>query len=258
MDNRLQHHIQCQAGDVGRYAILTGDPGRCLKIARHFNSYQKIAENREFMTYTGFLENEKVSVTSTGIGGPSATIAMEELVNLGADTFIRVGTSGGLNLNITSGDLAIPTGAIRTEGASKEYLPLEFPAVPDYAVLVALVEAAKNLQYRYHAGVVRCRDAFYGEEDPEHRPLSHELIKKSEAWISAGAIASEMESAALFIAASVLRVRMGTVLLIAGSYVRKKLGLANPRVDDPGKAIEVGIEAIKILISRDKENAQRK
>lgn len=166
-DKDRQYHVQLEEGDVGRYVILTGDPKRCQKIAEHFEDALPVADSREFTTYTGYLEGEKVSVTSTGIGGPSAAIALEELANVGADTFIRVGTSGGMQLEVKSGDLVIATGAVRMEGTSKEYAPVEFPAVSDFHITNALVEAAENLKFPYHVGVVECKDSFYGQHAPQ-------------------------------------------------------------------------------------------
>ena len=150
-EHELQFHIKCKAGDVGRYVLLPGDPGRCEIIASHFDNPVKIQSNREYTTYTGTLLGEKVSVCSTGIGGPSAVIAMEELTKIGADTFVRVGTCGGIKLDVKSGDVVIATGAIRHEGASREYAPIEFPAVADYEVLTALVDAARDLGVRISA-----------------------------------------------------------------------------------------------------------
>ena len=141
------YHIQVAPGEVGRYVILPGDPKRCEKIARHFDDAKLIADNREFTTYTGTLDGVKVSVTSTGIGGPSAAIAMEELKRCGADTFIRVGTCGGMALDVKGGDLVIATGAIRAEGTSREYAPIEFPAVADFDVVCALTEAGQALPH---------------------------------------------------------------------------------------------------------------
>lgn len=164
-----------QTGDVGRYVILPGDPKRCEKIAKHFEDAKLVADNREFVTYTGYLEGEKVSVTSTGIGGPSASIAMEELVQCGADTFVRVGTCGGIDLDVKGGDIVIATGAVRMEGTSREYAPIEYPAVADLEVANALVAAAKELGFTYHTGVVQCKDAFYGQHEPERMPVSYEL-----------------------------------------------------------------------------------
>lgn len=181
-DKDRQYHVQLEEGDVGRYVILTGDPKRCQKIAEHFEDALPVADSREFTTYTGYLEGEKVSVTSTGIGGPSAAIALEELANVGADTFIRVGTSGGMQLEVKSGDLVIATGAVRMEGTSKEYAPVEFPAVSDFHITNALVEAAENLKIPYHVGVVECKDSFYGQHAPQTKPVGYELLNKWNAW----------------------------------------------------------------------------
>ena len=178
----LQYHVQIRPGDVGKYVILPGDPKRSAKIAAHFDDAKLIADNREYVTYTGYLDGEKVSVTSTGIGGPSASIAMEELVKCGADTFLRVGTCGGIDLDVKGGDIVVATGAIRMEGTSKEYAPIEFPAVADLDVTNALIKACKTLGMNYHAGVVQCKDAFYGQHDPEIMPVSYELLNKWEAW----------------------------------------------------------------------------
>ena len=186
-----QYHIQAGKGEVGRYVILPGDPKRCVKIAQYFDDPVLVADNREYITYTGFLDGVKVSVTSTGIGGPSASIAMEELVNCGADTFIRVGTSGGIQPEVKSADVVIATGAIRMEGTSREYAPIEFPAVADLSVVNALVEAAKELGQPFHTGVVQCKDAFYGQHSPERMPVSYELLNKWEAWKRLGCLASE-------------------------------------------------------------------
>ena len=177
-----QYHINCAAGDVGRYCILPGDPGRCEAIAALFDDAKFVSQNREYVIYTGTLLGEKVSVCSTGIGGPSAAIAMEELVAIGADTFIRVGTCGGIDINVQSGDIVVATGAVRFEGTSREYAPIEFPAVSDLGIANALVKAAKNLGKTCHAGVVQCKDSFYGQHSPARMPVSYELLDKWEAW----------------------------------------------------------------------------
>ena len=249
----LQYHIQVKPGDVGRYVILPGDPKRCEKIAQYFENPQLIADSREYVTYTGYLEGVKVSVTSTGIGGPSAAIALEELVKAGADTFIRVGTSGGMDINVKGGDIVVATGAIRMEGTSKEYAPIEFPAVANYEVVNALVDAAKSLNKDYHVGVVQCKDSFYGQHSPETKPVSYELMNKWDAWLRCGALASEMESAALFIAASYLRVRIGSTFLVIANQEREKAGLENNQVHDTESAIKVTIEALRNLIKKDQQ-----
>ncbi|MBD5095789.1 MAG: uridine phosphorylase [Lachnospiraceae bacterium] len=250
----LQYHLQIRPGDVGRYVILPGDPKRCEKIASHFDEPKLIADSREFVTYTGYLDGEKVSVTSTGIGGPSASIAMEELVLCGADTFVRVGTCGGIDIDVKGGDIVVATGAIRMEGTSREYAPIEFPAVANLDVTNALVGAAGKLGYTFHTGVVQCKDAFYGQHEPERMPVSYELLNKWEAWKRLGVKASEMESAALFVVASHLGVRCGSNFLVVGNQERNAAGLSNPIVHDTESAIKVGIEAIRILIEQDKQD----
>ena len=248
----LQYHIQVGPGGVGKYVILPGDPKRCARIAAHFENAEMIADSREFVTYTGYLDGVKVSVTSTGIGGPSASIAMEELVKCGADTFIRVGTCGGIDLKVESGDLVIASGAIRMEGTSREYAPIEFPAVADFEVTTALRNAAEKLGQPYHVGVVQCKDSFYGQHTPEIKPVSYELLNKWEAWKRLGCLASEMESAALFVVGSYLRVRVGSVFVVLANQERAKAGLVNPVVHDTEMAITVAVEAIRDMIKKDK------
>lgn len=252
-DPNKQYHIQVGKGDVGRYVIMPGDPKRCEKIAKYFDNAQLVADSREYVTYTGYLDGVKVSVTSTGIGGPSASIAMEELVNCGADTFVRIGTCGGMQLEVKSGDVVVATGAIRMEGTSKEYAPIEFPAVADLDVTNALREAAREKGCAHHVGVVQCKDAFYGQHCPERMPVSYELLAKWEAWKRMGCLASEMESAALFIAASHLKVRCGSCFLVVANQEREKEGLDNPVVHDTDLAIQVAVEGIRKLIKEDQK-----
>lgn len=247
----LQYHLQIRKGDVGRYVIMPGDPKRCAKIAAYFDDAVLVADSREYVTYTGYLDGVKVSVTSTGIGGPSASIAMEELVNCGADTFIRIGTCGGMDIDVKGGDIVVATGAIRMEGTSKEYAPIEFPAVANLDVTNALIAAAREGGYTCHAGVVQCKDAFYGQHEPETKPVSYELLNKWEAWLRLGCKASEMESAALFIVASYLRVRAGSTFLVVGNQERDKAGLENPIVHDTESAIKTAVEAVRLLIKQD-------
>lgn len=249
----LQYHVGLRKGDVGKYVILPGDPKRCAKIAKHFDDAKLIADSREYVTYTGYLDGVKVSVTSTGIGGPSASIALEELVRVGADTFLRVGTCGGMQTEIMGGDLVIATGAIRMEGTSKEYAPIEFPAVANLEITNALVQAAKELNKKYHVGIVQCKDAFYGQHEPETKPVDYELVNKWNAWVRLGCKASEMESAALFVVGDYLRVRVGSSFLVVANQEREKLGLENPVIHDTEAAIEVTVQAIRNLIKQDKE-----
>ena len=251
-ENDKQYHIQVGEGEIGRYVILPGDPKRCEKIAGFFDEAKLVADSRRYGTYTGYLEGTKVSVTSTGIGGPSAAIAMEELVKAGADTFLRIGTCGGMQTDVLSGDIVIANGAVRMEGTSKEYAPIEFPAVPDIQIVNALIKGAESLKQTYHVGVVQCKDSFYGQHSPETKPAGYELLNKWEAWKQMGCLASEMESAALFIVAASLRVRAGTCLLVLANQEREKAGLDNPVVHDTDMAIRVTVEALKALIRSEK------
>ncbi len=248
-----QYHTNVGTGDVGKYVILPGDPKRCSKIAAYFDDAKLVADSREYVTYTGFIDGEKVSVTSTGIGGASASIAMEELVKCGADTFIRVGTCGGIDLDVKGGDVVIATGAIRAEGTSKEYAPIEFPAVANLDVTCALKKAAETLGYPKHVGVVQCKDSFFGQHEPEKMPVSYDLLNKWNAWKMLGTKASEMESAALFICASARNVRCGSIFLTVANQERALKGLENIQVHDTDRAIRCAIEAIRILIKEDKK-----
>ena len=248
-----QFHIRCKPGDVGRYVFLPGDPGRCEAIASHFDNPVHVGMNREYNIYTGTLLGEKVSVCSTGIGGPSAAIAMEELAAIGADTFIRVGTCGGIDLEVLPGDVVVATGAIRFEHTSMDDAPIEFPAVSDFGIAMALQAAAKDLGYRVHTGVVQCKDSFYGQHAPEKSPVYYELLNKWESWKRLGVKASEMESAALFVVAAALGVRCGSCFHAVWNQEREKAGMFMPMTEDTSGAIRVGIEAMKRLIAQDQQ-----
>ena len=255
-ETEKQFHIHCTEGDVGRYVILPGDPGRCEAIAQHFDNPVHIGMNREYNIWTGYLLGEKVSVCSTGIGGPSASIAMEELHNIGADTFIRVGTCGGIAMDIMPDDVVVANGAIRFEHTSLEYAPIEFPAVPDFDVTAALKAAGEELGYNTHVGVVQCKDSFYGQHSPEKSPVYYELLNKWESWKRLGVKASEMESAALFVVAAALGVRCGSCFHVVWNQEREKAGLYMPMSENTSAAIKVGIEALKKIIAADQAKAK--
>lgn len=246
-----EFHLKIKKGDVGRYVILPGDPGRCEKIAGYLDDAHFVASNREYTIYTGHLDGQMVSVCSTGIGGPSAAIAMEELSHVGANTFIRVGTSGGMAPKVLGGDLVIATGAIRAEGTGREYAPIEFPAVANFDVVGALKKAAKESGSPFHVGVVQCKDSFYGEHDPESMASSHELKAKWDAWLRCGALASEMESAALFVVGAVRDLRVGTVLTVFGNQTRREMGLSDELKFDTDLAVRVAVAAMRELIKED-------
>jgi uridine phosphorylase len=253
-EEALQYHIQLKRGDVGRYVFLPGDPGRCERIAAFFDGPEFISRNREYTTYTGTLLGEKVSVVSTGIGCPSTAIAVEELIMIGADTFIRVGTSGGMQPDTKTGDIAIVTAAIRDEGTTQHYLPIEFPAVADIDVVHAMREGAKRLGLPYQVGITQSKDSFYGEVEADRMPIAGKLHKRWKAWVEGGAICSEMESAAIFILASIHRKRAGGVMMMVAAGE----GLPD---DEEGKelfhgdrAIRAAVEGVKILIEMDSKS----
>ena len=249
----VMFHLKLKKGDVGRYVLLPGDPGRCEAIASHFDNPKLMGYNREYKTYTGTLLGEKVSVTSTGIGCPSTAIAVEELVQLGADTFIRVGSSGGMQPAERPGDLAIITAAIRDEGTTLHYMPIEFPAVADVEVVMALKEAATRLHNRYFLGITQSKDSFYGQHQPERMPVASWLQDRWKAWKMGGAICSEMESAVLFILGSIYRKRTGGVMLIMGNQEADDPLVRQGIKDNLDDLIATAIESVKILIQKDKE-----
>jgi len=240
-----QYHTQTQQGDVGRYVLMPGDPGRVPLIAGRLENAVHIATNREYVTYTGWLEGEKVSVTSTGIGCPSSAIAVEELYRCGADTFIRVGTSGSLQPGTKSNDLAIVTGAIRHEGASLHYMPIEFPALCDLEIVQAMRSAVQRLGVRYQVGISHSKDSFYGEVEPERSANSEQLKDLWRAWQIGGAICSEMEISTICVVSSILRARAGGIMAMHGEGEFGPLdGL-----------IIAAVESVRELIKLDKEKA---
>jgi uridine phosphorylase len=250
MNDAVMHHIDLKRGDVGRYVLLPGDPGRCELIASYFDDPVLVAHKREYKTYTGTLLGEKVSVTSTGIGCPSTAIAMEELIMIGADTFIRVGTSGGMQPELDPGDIAIVTGAIRDEGTTLHYMPVEFPAVADIEVVAALRTAAQRVGVKAHLGISQSKDSFYGQHQPERMPVAQHLLDRWQAWRMGGAICSEMEAAAIFILGSIYRVRTGGAMLIAANQERHES--VRTVVTDLDGVVSTAVEALRILITQDR------
>ncbi|MEO6941998.1 MAG: nucleoside phosphorylase [Terrimesophilobacter sp.] len=245
-ENGRQHHIQLREGDVGRYVLLPGDPGRCEPIAALFDDAEFVASNREYTTWTGYLNGEKVSVVSTGIGCPSSAIAMEELIAIGADTFIRVGTSGAIQPGTPDGQLAIVTAAIRDEGTSSHYLPMEFPAIATPQLVDAIAKGARRHQISYRLGVSQSKDSFYGEVEPDRMPMSGMLHDRWNAWVAGGAICSEMEAATIFIIGAIHRVRTGGVMQMHSGE-----GEA-----DRNQLLEASVEALRILIAEDRAGSE--
>jgi uridine phosphorylase len=244
------YHIDFDDTHGASYAILPGDPGRVEKIASYLENPRFYHQNREYTAWLGEIAGQTVMVMSTGMGGPSTAIAVEELFKTGVKNFIRIGTCGGMSLPVTGGDLVVATGAIRMEGTSKEYVPVEFPAVANLDVTNALVKAAGKLGARYHAGIVQCKDSFYGQHSPDRMPSGYELMNKWDAWIKAGCLASEMESAALYIVSQILGARAGCVLSVIWNQERERKGMSNPHCHDTELAIKTAVEAARILIQQ--------
>jgi uridine phosphorylase len=245
-----QYHIGFDDNHGALYAILPGDPGRVEKIASFLDKPRFFCQNREYTSWLGELSGKTIMVISTGMGGPSTAICIEELYKTGVRNFIRIGTCGGIALPVAGGDVVIATGAIRQEGTTREYVPIEFPAVANLDITNALVEAAKKLKYTWHAGIVQCKDSFYGQHSPDRMPAGFELSDKWEAWKKAGCLASEMESASLYIVSQILGVRAGCVLNVVWNQEREKAGMSNPHCHDTETAIKTAVEAVKILIEQ--------
>jgi len=206
---RIQPHIMCGVGDVARYVLMPGDPNRVERIAGFFDEAWKVASYRGYVTYTGKAGGVEISACSTGIGCPSTAIAVEELMRIGADTFIRVGTTGALVPHLDSGDIVVATGAVRWEGTSKTYVPLEYPAVASYQVVNALLQAAEELKVKVHPGIIISSDAFYGGND--------EVLRR---FGEANVLAIEMESSLMFTLASVRGVRAGAICTVDGNIFK--------------------------------------
>jgi len=214
-----QHHIQLLAGDVGETVFLPGDISRAKIIADHFDKAELVAHSRQYITYTGTYQGVKVSVTSTGIGCPALAIAVEELIKVGAKNFIRIGTCGSLQKDVHVGDVVIATAAVRGDGTSREYFPLEYPAVADFHTVEFLLKSAEERGIKVFAGLERCHDAFYAESVF----ADIDYLARDKPWMDAGVLVTSNESGTLLPLAMVRGVRGATVLCSAGCHQRPDL-----------------------------------
>ena len=258
IDTSRQFHIQTMPGEVGRYCILPGDPGRVELIAMYLDDAKEVAHNREYNICTGLLDGVPVTVCSTGIGGPSTAIAVEELIKCGADTFLRLGTCGGMNDKVHGGDLIIANAAMRAEGTSYEYLPEGYPSVSDFYVTDALRRSAQDIfedkdGRRYHIGVVQSKDSFYGQLEPDNSPVSYKLNARWQSYIKAGCLASEMECAALYAVSQTHGVRAGAVLTALWNMEHAKSDTPDDFSFDHTRCIKCVIGAIRYLIKEDEK-----
>lgn len=254
--NKIQPHIKCKKGDVAKIVLIPGDPARVKEIVKYWDEAQEIANNREFLTYTGKYKGIDVSATSTGIGGPSASIAIEELANIGAEIFIRIGTCGALRDNINPGDLIIPYAAVRAEGTTKEYIDPEFPAVADFDVTKCLEESAKELNFKYFKGIDRCHDAFYEHIDNMLKWGNFYKDKRMSKW-NYPLISSEMECSTVFLVSMLRGLRAGAVLAVNTTEPLNKIS-ENPDLiyeliesdnakEGIDRAIKVALKAVEKL-----------
>lgn len=251
-----QHHVQLSVDDgIGRYCFLPGDPARSELIASRFDRPRKVAQNREYVTWAGELDGAAVAVTSTGIGCPSAAIAVEELTKIGVDTVVRVGTSGAMQPFISPGDLGVVTAAIRDEGTSSHYLPIEFPAVADLDVTNALARGARDSGATVHLGVAQSKDSFYGQHEPGRMPVGARLQERWRAWMTGGAICSEMEAAAIFIVAATLHIRAGGIMMIAGHHDQSPMTDAEIERCSVDAVVDAAVAGFRLLIASDRAAA---
>lgn len=246
-NNGEMYHIGLRPSDGAKAAIICGDPERVEKIARLMDDPKFVGSRREYTTWSAEIDGKRVLVTSHGIGGPSTAICLEELRMIGVDTVIRVGTCGGMAMDVKTGDLVIAQAAIRAEGTSREYLPIEFPACADFEATLALREGAKSMGKDCHVGVVHCKDSFYGQHSPERMPVADELLNKWKAWIKGGCLASEMETAALFTVSATFGMRSGAVLRAVWNQERVNAGITDPDDGDSLSAARCAVEAVKLL-----------
>lgn len=246
-----RYHIRIQDPEkVGKYVLLPGDRGRVKRIAKYLENAEVVGDNREYFTMTGYLNGEKVSVMSTGMGAPCMSIGVEEIKTLGVHTFIRIGTTGAMQPNLKLGDSIIPTAAIRGDGTMDYYLPKAFPAVGHFEVIEALKEAAGIIGNPHHLGVVLSTDSYYGRFFNSKR-----AAEEADLFVRANTLSIEMEVSALYILGNVHNLRTGAILTI-----REELGEGGSYVKQAGeeyekgmeKSIQIAIKAIELLIKKDK------
>lgn len=240
-----QHHIDMVTGDVAPTVLIPGDPARVLVFAELMDEAHPVAEKREYITYTGSKDGVPISCTCTGLGSPPTAIGAEELWHIGAKNIIRIGTCGSIQPHVRAGDLVIATGAVRGEHTSEEYINMEYPAVADYRVVRALIDACERLKYRYHVGIVRTHDAYYMESPAAHGDYQARIQK----WIDMGVLCLENESSALFVVASLSGFRAGTILA-ASNPIWEPQPSESDRRANVRQVVTAGIEAAKLLQAR--------
>jgi uridine phosphorylase len=255
-ENEKKYHVGLAKGEVGDYVLVPGDPARTAVIARFLDEAHEVAFSREYRTFTGKVDGVPVSAMSTGMGGPSVAIGVEELAELGVHTFLRVGTCGAAQPEIKMGDLVIAIGAVRTEGTADGYVPKEYPAIASLDVTNALVEAATAAKAPFHVGVIRSVDALYSDLMPERMPRPQHLREELDMWSRAGVISNDMETSTLFVVARLRKLRAGTINLCVDELGAGEIHHLDPSYMD--RMLSVAVDAIRRLITRDKSAAHSK
>lgn len=245
----MQYHIRLKKNDIPPYVITPGDPKRVVKIASLWDTQKQMADYRQYVTFKGEYKGVKLACTSSGIGAPGLAVALEELVRIGVKNVIRVGTCGSIQPDIRVGDMIISMGAVRFDGASKEYVTPEYPAVAHYEIVNALVEAAKKLKVRYHVGITASTDTFFcGQGRPGFKGYLPSFKEKIfEDMKKAGVKNFEMESSCLFTLGSIFGIRTGTVCVVIADRIHNKFKLTDQMEKN---AALVACEAIRILQSK--------
>lgn len=249
MPDERKYHVGLGAGEVGEYVLMPGDPFRTELIARYLEGAEEKAFTREYRTFTGAVTGVPVSSTSSGIGGPSAAIAVEELSELGTHTFLRVGTCGAAQPGIKLGDLVIATGAVRSEGTPDGYIPKAYPAIAHPHVVQAAVEAAEAAGAPYHLGVIRSVDALYSDLVPARMPMREEIELELQVWSRAGVLANDMESSTIMIVSALRGLRAGVILLCVDELGAGEIHHLDPSYMD--RMLGVAVDAIRRLVNRD-------
>jgi len=248
-----KYHVGLAKGDVGEYVLVPGDPFRTPMVAKHLDGAREVAFSREYRTFTGSVDGVPVSTMSTGMGGPSVAIGVEELAELGVHTFVRVGTCGAAQPEIKMGDLVIAIGAVRSEGTPDGYVPKEYPAIASLDVTNALVEAATAAGVPYHVGVIRSVDALYSDLVPDRMPRPHHLHEELAMWSRAGILSNDMETSTLFVVSRLRKLRAGTINLCVDELGAGEIHHLDPSYMD--RMLGVAVDAIRRLIAKDKSAA---
>jgi uridine phosphorylase len=254
-DPQRKYHVGLATGEVGGYVLMPGDPFRTALIARYLEGAEEKAFSREYRTFTGTVAGVPVSTCSSGIGGPSAAIAVEELSELGAHTFLRVGTCGAAQPGMRLGELVIATGSVRSEGTPNGYVPLEFPAIASIDIVAACREAARAAGASAHLGIIRSVDALYSDLIPSSMPRREDLEHELEVWARAGVVANDMESATILVVSSVRKLRAGVILLVVDELGAGEIHHLDPSHMD--RMLRVAVDAIRRLIEQDRDAARQ-